>query len=75
LWRRIGQALHRLLLHAASEWVFATLHTQPLELPSLRAAIRTELRLPGVPQMLLQLGRAHIAALTGRRPPGDLLMP
>jgi hypothetical protein len=74
-WLRAGQALHRLLLHAASEWVFATLHTQPLELPLLRAAIRTQLRLTGVPQMLLQLGRAHTAPLTGRRPPSELLMP
>jgi hypothetical protein len=72
-WLRAGQALHRLLLHAASEWVFATLHTQPLELPPLRAAVRTHLRLPGVPQMVLQLGRAHNAALTGRRPASELL--
>ena len=74
-WLRAGQALHRLLLHAASEWVFATLHTQPLELPPFRAAIRTQLRLPGVPQMLLQLGRARVAPLTGRRPASELLMP
>src|SRR5204862_8221779 len=74
-WLRAGQALHRLLLHAASEWVFATLHTQPLELPLLRAAVRTQLRLPGVPQMVLQLGRAHIAPVTARRPTSDMLMP
>ncbi len=74
-WLRAGQALHRLLLHAAGAWVFATLHSQPLELPLLRAAVRTHLRLPGVPQMVLQLGRAHIAALTARRPTSELLMP
>jgi hypothetical protein len=73
-WLHAGQALHRLLLRAASQWVFATLHTQPLELPPLRAAIRTQLRLPGVPQMLLQLGRAHVAAMTGRRPVSELIM-
>jgi hypothetical protein len=72
-WLRAGQALHRLLLHAASRWVFASLHSQPLELPSLRAEIRARLALPGAPQMLLQLGRAHTAAATARRPPQDLL--
>jgi hypothetical protein len=74
-WLHAGQALHRLLLHAAGEWVFATLHTQPLELPLLRAAVRTHLRLAGAPQMVLQLGRARIAALTARRPTSELLMP
>ncbi len=72
-WLRAGQALHRLLLHAASRWVFASLHSQPLELPSLRAEIRTRLALPGAPQMVLQLGRARTAAATARRPPPELL--
>jgi hypothetical protein len=72
-WLRAGQALHRLLLHAASRWVFASLHSQPLELPPLRAEIRSRLALPGAPQMILQLGRARTAAVTARRPPADLL--
>jgi hypothetical protein len=72
-WLRAGQALHRLLLHAAGGWVFASLHTQPLEDPPLRVAIRARLALPGAPQMLLQLGRAHIAPVTPRRPVGELL--
>ena len=49
-------------------------HTQPLEIRPLRAAVRAQLRLPGVPQMVLQLGRARTAALTGRRPVSELLM-
>jgi len=72
-WLRAGQALHRLLLHAAGSWVFASLHSQPLELPSLRAEIRARLSLPGAPQMLLQLGRARTTAATARRPPPELL--
>jgi hypothetical protein len=72
-WLRAGQALHRLLLHAASRWVFASLHSQPLELPSLRAEIRARLALPGAPQMLLQLGPVHTTAPTGRRPPAEIL--
>jgi hypothetical protein len=46
-----------------------------LELAPLRAAVQTELRLPGAPQMVLQLGRAHVARLTARRPANDFLMP
>jgi DNA-binding GntR family transcriptional regulator len=72
-WLRAGQALHRLLLHAASRWVFASLHSQLLELPALRVQIRTRLALPGAPQMLLQLGRAHTTAATPRRPPAEIL--
>ncbi len=71
-WLRAGQALQRLLLHAASTWVFASLHTQPLEDAVTRALIRDRLTLPGNPQMLLQLGRAGSAASTARRPPSDL---
>jgi hypothetical protein len=72
-WLRAGQALHRLLLHAATWWVFASLHTQPLESPPTRAKLTARLARPGVPQMVLQLGRAHSAAATARRPPDDLL--
>ena len=36
----IGQALHRLLAHAASEWVFASLYSQPLEAAAIRVLIR-----------------------------------
>lgn len=74
-WLHAGQALHRLLLHAASKWVFASLHTQPLENTPVRAEIRARLALPGAPQMLLQFGRADTAPVTARRPVGDLLNP
>jgi hypothetical protein len=71
-WLRAGQALQRLLLHAASAWVFASLYSQPLENPLIRELIRDQLALPGDPQMLLQLGRAASAATTARRPAGGL---
>ena len=74
-WLRAGQALHRLLAHAASKWVFASLHTQPLEAAAIRTLIRDRLALPGAPQMLLQLGLAHTAHTTARRPPDDLIEP
>jgi hypothetical protein len=74
-WLRAGQALHRLLAHAATKWVFASLHTQPLESEPIRALIRDRLALPGCPQILLQLGPAHTTRATARRPPADLTEP
>ena len=74
-WLRAGQALHRLLLHAASKWVFASLYTQPLEAAVIRALIRDRLGLRSPPQMLLQLGVAHSAHATARRPPDELIEP
>jgi hypothetical protein len=71
-WVRAGQALQRLLLHAASRWVFASLYTQPLENAATRGLIRERLALPGYPQMLLQFGPAGTAATTARRPPSEL---
>jgi nitroreductase len=72
-WLRTGQALHRLLLHAASRWVFASLYTQPLEAPEIRRLIKARLILPGWPQVLLQLGVARTTPATARRPPGELI--
>jgi hypothetical protein len=71
-WLRAGQALDRLLLHAASQWVFARLQTQPLQSGVIRALIGSRLALPWVPQMLLQFGVARTAPATGRRPTADL---
>ncbi len=74
-WLHAGQALHRLLLHAASWWVFASLYTLPLENAPIRSLIKERLALPGEPQMLLQLGVAHASHATARRPPDDLIEP
>jgi hypothetical protein len=74
-WLHAGQALHRLLLHAATQWVFAGLYTQPLENAPIRALIKERLALPGEPQMLMQLGVAHSAHATTRRPPDELIEP
>jgi nitroreductase len=74
-WLRAGQALHRLLAHAADRWVFASLYTQPLEAGAVRALIRKRLKLPGAPQMLLQFGRSRTTLATARRSPGDLMEP
>jgi nitroreductase len=72
-WLRAGQALQRLLLRAASQWVFASLNTQPLEDAGARKLIRDRLGLPGAPQMLLALGVSRTTHPTARRAPGDLI--
>jgi hypothetical protein len=72
-WLRAGQALHRVLAHAATAWVFASLTTEPLEFPVIRDLIRTRLALPGAPQMVLQLGPASSSLATARRPVPDFL--
>jgi hypothetical protein len=72
-WLCAGQALHRVLAHAATAWVFASLHTEPLESAAIREVISDQLMLPGAPQIILQLGRAHSTRVTARRPPADLI--
>jgi nitroreductase len=74
-WLNAGQGLQRMLLHAASKWVFASLHTQPLEAATIRDLIKTRLALPGSPQMLLQLGVARTTQATARRPARELIDP
>jgi nitroreductase len=71
-WLRAGQALQRLLLRAATRWVFADLQTQPLQAPAIRGEIQDSLALPGWPQMLLQLGTARATHPTARRPAEEL---
>ena len=73
-WLRAGQALHRVLVHAATAWVSASLHTQPLEVPAIRDLIRVRLGLPGLAQILLQVGPAHSGMASPRRPVPDLLV-
>ncbi len=72
-WLRAGQALHRLLLHAATRWVVASMNTEPLESPALRGLVSARLGLRGAPQVVLQLGTARTAPATPRRPVGEVL--
>jgi hypothetical protein len=71
-WLRAGQARQRLLLRAASRWVFASLQTEPLQATATRSLIQYSLALPGWPQMLLQLGMARTTHPTARRSAADL---
>ena len=71
-WLGAGQALQRMLLRAASQWVFARLQTQPLQSASVRAQIRGSLTPAESPQLLLELGVARTSRPTGRRPADEL---
>jgi hypothetical protein len=71
-WLRAGQALQRMLLRAASQWVFARLQTQPLQFASVQAQIRSSLTPTGSPQVLLELGVVRTSHSTGRRPADEL---
>jgi len=71
-WLHAGQALHRLLLHATSKWVFASLYTQPLEATVTRALIRDRLALRGNPQVLMQFGYVRTTHPTARRPADEI---
>jgi hypothetical protein len=73
-WLRAGQALHRVLAHAATAWVSASLYTQPLEFPAIRDIIRARLALPGAVQMLLQFGPARNSLSSPRREVPDFLI-
>jgi hypothetical protein len=46
-WLRAGQAVQRLLLHAAAGWVSASMYTEPLEFAPIRSLVRSGLLLAG----------------------------
>lgn len=72
-WLQAGQALERVLVAAAGQWAFATIHSQVTEVPNLRAELRRELCISGYPQILLRFGYAPDAPLTPRRPVDEVL--
>jgi nitroreductase len=74
-WLRAGQALERLLLCATEHGLAAAQHTQALEVPELRAFIRTHFCGDAYPQMLLRIGvPAGEELATVRRPVEDVMI-
>ncbi|MEV0665801.1 Acg family FMN-binding oxidoreductase [Actinomadura luteofluorescens] len=74
-WLRTGQALQRALLRAAESDLAAAFHTQALEVPELRAFIRTHFCRDAYPQMLLRIGTPEGERLdTVRRPVDDVMV-
>ncbi|MEU5992415.1 hypothetical protein ABZ806_25875 [Spirillospora sp. NPDC047418] len=73
-WLRAGQALQRVLLRATERDLAAAFHTQALEVPELRAFIKTGFCGGAHPQMLLRLGVPAAEELgTVRRPVGEVI--
>jgi len=72
-WLAGGAALHRLLLVGAHHWVFANMHSQPLQVAQLRHQVSDLLGLPRHAQMVMSLGLARVAPVTPRRPVDDVL--
>ncbi|WP_067469855.1 Acg family FMN-binding oxidoreductase [Actinomadura macra] len=74
-WLRAGQALQAVLLRAAEQGFSVAYHTQALQVPELRAFIRTHFCGDAHPQLLLRLGVPDSQELTSvRRPLQDVLV-
>ncbi|MGH1553881.1 nitroreductase family protein [Streptomyces sp. L7] len=73
-WLRAGQALQRVLLYATAHGVRAAFHTQPLEVPAVRAEVRTGIAFGRFPQLVLRLGHTHQTWATSRRTPAETLL-
>jgi nitroreductase len=72
-WVNAGQALQRVLLTAASCGVAAAMHSQPLELGTLREFVGTKLCDGDSPQLVLRLGTVIQTAISVRRPLASVL--
>ncbi|MFG2248053.1 Acg family FMN-binding oxidoreductase [Spirillospora sp. NPDC048823] len=73
-WLKSGQALQRVLLRAAEHGLSAAYHTQALQIPDLRAFIRTQFCADADPQLLLRLGAVEGEGRSSvRRPVEEVL--
>lgn len=72
-WLRAGEALERMWLELTRAGFAASLFTQVMEEPGLRAQLRDELRLGIHPHAVLRVGRAPITEASPRRAIADVL--
>ena len=72
-WLRAGEALQRVLLEVTRQGFAASPMTQIVEVPAVRAQLRSELGLHFAPHVLLRIGRAPLTAATRRRRLVDVL--
>ena len=66
-WLQAGEALQRALLELTQQGYAAGLMSQVAEVPSVRAALRRELELPGEPHLLVRVGWAPMTPASRRR--------
>lgn len=72
-WLRAGEALERVLLTAALAGYESSPVMQALEVPAIRAELRSKLGVSFHPQFLVRVGRAQPVPPTARRPLDDVL--
>ena len=72
-WARAGMALGRVLLQATVDGLTASPMTQVVEVERFRAALRHDLGLVGMPQIVLRIGYGQGRMTTRRRPVEDVL--
>jgi hypothetical protein len=72
-WVNAGQALQRILLTASASGAAVALHSQPTELPWLRAFIRAKLSDNTYPHLVLRIGIVIQAAVSVRRDLDEVL--
>lgn len=68
-----GMALGRVLLQASADGLAASPMSQVVEIDRLRLRLRGELRLIGMPQVVLRLGYGTAGLATRRRPVDEIL--
>ena len=73
-WVRAGEALERVLLEVTRHGFAVSALSQLVEVPYVRAALRTELGLTSSPLLLLRVGRAPLTPASRRRRLVDVLI-
>lgn len=73
-WVRAGEALERVWLEITKAGFVASVFTQVIEIPALRAQLRAELRLQLNPHIVLRVGRAPLTAASNRRHLADVVV-
>lgn len=73
-WLLAGQALARILLELTDAGLVGTIFSQFAEVASTRQALRQDLRIGGMPHLLLRVGRAEPTPPTPRRQADDVII-
>ena len=73
-WFSAGQAVEKVVLRARAEGVWASFVNQPIEVPSLRTALRELLGRSDFPQVVLRMGYGPEVPPTPRRSVSEVLL-
>jgi hypothetical protein len=73
-WLAAGEALDRVLLHAAAKGVSASFLNQPVEVRALRGRVAELIEMNGYPQLVLRLGYGPETPATPRRSVSEVMI-